>query len=199
MSRWSKAGIILFLILILVLLVVPIGCICILGAVGDGAFCQAEYQIKFVTQDGAPVDGVQLEVRNKQGDVSFGYPVNDYHENNIPTSDKNGIIIFHHVFYFMEWGGLIFIPCANSSAPEFNCHFIRNGEVLHSVKYSDLDDKCEADGPTIIRVVSVYDEESALAAWRNDDPDHPVNIIEEELEFTIVELTLVINEPMDNN
>ena len=149
------------------------------GCLYDGYYCQAEYQIKFVTPDGRPIDGVQLEVVDKSGNISYGYPVTDYCEGGIPTSDADGVITFHHVQYTMEWGGIFFFCCVlGSGSREFDLLFSRNGELIYDTKYGDLDREVWNDTPTITRRVSVYDADNDAAgeqAW----PDSSVNAPDE--------------------
>ncbi len=178
-----------YVIIVVMLLLVLAGC-----GVGDGSFSQAEYQIEFLSQDGKPIEGVKLEVQDEQGNIRYGYPVTDYYTGSTPTSDENGVIIFHHVRYFAEWGGGFFFGLScGSSMPEFDCIFTRNGEILHSVKYGDLDREVKKDRPIIIREVSIYDKQSTEFAWKDNDPNYPIHIVEETLEFPIVEQKIIVD------
>lgn len=162
------------------------------GCLYDGYYWQAEYQIKFVTPDGEPVDGVRLEAVDKSGDVSYGYPVTDYYEGGIPTSDTDGVITFHHVVYFMECSGMCFFGCvAGSRLPEIDLLFTKNGKLIYTTKYSDLNREFKSDVPTVTRKVSVYDGDSAWAAWASDVSEPP-RIVEESFEFPIVEQAVVV-------
>ena len=162
------------------------------GCLYDGYYWQAEYQIKFVTPDGRPIDGVQLEVLDESGNISYGYPVTDYYEGSVPTSGADGVITFHHVQYTMEWGGIFFFCCVlGSSSQEFDLLFSKNGELIYDTKYSDLDREIWNDTPTITRRVSVYDAESAGAAMLSDVSEPP-RIVEESLEFYVLEQTVVV-------
>jgi hypothetical protein len=162
-------------------------------AIYDGWFLQAEYQIKFVTPDGRPIDGVQLEVLDESGNISYGYPVTDYYEGGIPTSDANGIITFHHVLYFSDWGGMFFFGCNKGSPPpEFDLLFTQNGKLIYDTKYVVLNRKADSEATaTVTRKVSVYDWDSAYAAARSDISEPP-RIVEESLEFYVLEQTVVV-------
>lgn len=159
--------------------------------VGDGAFNQSEYQITFVTRDGIPIDGVQLELLDKSENIRYGYPVTDYYEGSVPTSDANGMITFHHVQYFLEFGGAFFFGCSTGGPPEFDLLFTRKGKLIYWAKYIDLDEKATGSEVTITRNVSIYDEESAKAAWHSDY-SKPPRIVERSLAFRIVEQKVVV-------
>jgi hypothetical protein len=162
------------------------------GCLYDGFYWQAEYQIKFVTPDGRPIDGVQLEVLDESGNISYGYPVTDYYEGGIPTSDADGVITFHHVQYTMEWGGMFFFGCVAGSGPQvFDLLFSENGRLIYDTKYHDFNREVKSDTPTITRKVSVYDAGSAEAAMLSDVSEPP-RIVEESLEFPVVEQTVVV-------
>lgn len=174
--------------IVLVLLLSLAGC-----GVSDGAFRQAEYQIKFEGLDGKPIEDIRLEVQDKGGSISYGYPVTDYYADSIPVSDANGMIVFHHVTYFFEWGGVFFFGWSDVSVPEFNLRFIKSGELIHETKYNDLDRKVNVKGPMITRKVSVFDKETARAAWKHDQSDYPIHIVEEVMQFTMVEQTVIVH------
>jgi hypothetical protein len=154
---------------------------------------QAEYRIKFITEDGIPVNGVQLEVQDREGNINYGYPINDYYEGNIPMSDTSGVVTFHHVFYFMEWGGTFFFGCTSGDPPpEFDLLFRKKGDVIYDIEFLELDGKVSTQTPGITRTVSVYDKESARAVYLDGNQDFSVQVVEQTLEFWVLEQTVVV-------
>jgi hypothetical protein len=109
-----------------------------------GGFPQDAFQITFVDGPGQPVSGVKLRVENDKGDRFFHYPVTDYLPDQVPTSGKDGVMVFHHVTYRgVEWTGrsaLLFfvVPLGERGAPRYWCRFLRNGEEVHRIPYTDL-------------------------------------------------------------
>jgi hypothetical protein len=158
--------------------------------VWDGSFHQAEYQLKFVTADGSPVNDVKLNVY-KGEDIRYAYPVTDYYPGNIPVSDSNGVVIFHHVIYSLEFGGPFFFGCSFPAPPDFNLRFIKDGKVIYEVKYSDLEGRIHIHLPEVTRTVSVCDEQSR-GYYYSEDTD--INIIEQSLEFLLLEDTIVVKQ-----
>ena len=173
----------LSLLFAVILLVHCTGC-----GVWDGSFRQAEYQLKFVTGDGSPVNDVKLSVYDGK-DITYGYPVDDYYPAHIPTSDSNGVITFHHVTYSFEYGGMFFFGCSCPSPPDFNLQFTKDGNLIYEVKYSDLDRKINIDLPEVTRVVSVCDEQSR--GYYNS-ANATINVIEQSLKFPLLEETTVV-------
>jgi hypothetical protein len=187
MNRDHVAKTSMLMAAIIALLLALSGC-----GVSDGGFLTAEYQIKFLTSDGRPAVGVQLEVQDNSGRISYGYPVTDYYASHIPTSDANGIMIFHHVMYFMEYGGAFFFGCSTVKIPEFGLRFISNGELVYDIKYIDLNRMVNLNSTAITRTVSVYDEGSARAAWKHDEPNYPFQVVEATFDFHVFEQTITV-------
>src|SRR5262249_3065671 len=73
--------------------------------VWDGGYPVTEFQLTFVNPDGRPVEGVELRVENREGTNYFYYPVTDYLPGQTPTSDRNGLMEFHHVGRAIEFHG----------------------------------------------------------------------------------------------
>lgn len=115
----------------------------------DGGFQQIEYCVTFLDENNHPLKGVQLRVFDSQGNTSWGYPVTDFTEDLIPTSNKKGMITFHHVNLSPEFGGkcchLFFMfPLGKCEAPNYTLHFLLSGQLIASFRYIDL----EAPGRT---------------------------------------------------
>lgn len=110
----------------------------------DGGFQQAEYRLTFLDEHGRPVKGVQLRVLDIEGNTSWGYPVTDFTEDLIPTSDDKGSMIFHHIGLSPEFGGkccrlLFMFPIGQCEAPKYALHFILSGRPVVSFEYVDLE------------------------------------------------------------
>lgn len=110
----------------------------------DGSFRHAEYQFAFKDKAGKPLSGVCLRVEDKAGRVSYDYPVTDFRADDDLQSDINGVLAFHHVGGGLEFGGqcwelFFLIPLGKCSGPVYYCKFVRNGKVVSSIRYNDLD------------------------------------------------------------
>jgi hypothetical protein len=112
--------------------------------VWDGGFRQAEYQLRFVDGDGKPIPGVQIRVENSTGLTFYHYPVTDYLEGRTLSSDKDGVLTFHHVNYSgIEFGGQCshlfwLIPIGQCDSPTFICRFLANGKDIYRCNFRDL-------------------------------------------------------------
>jgi hypothetical protein len=62
----------------------------------DGGWQQKEYRITFLDRAGKPVKGVQLRVENESASNFHHFPVADYLPDNVPESDAEGVLVFHH-------------------------------------------------------------------------------------------------------
>jgi hypothetical protein len=110
----------------------------------DGGFRQVEYRISFIDESGHPIKGVQLKVIDSQSNISWAYPVTDYTENMAPTSDEDGLMVFHHVDLSPEFGGschrLFFLfPIGECEAPIYTLNFLLSGQTVASFSYIDLE------------------------------------------------------------
>jgi hypothetical protein len=115
----------------------------VLGMIWDGAFPQTEFRLLFRDGNGKPIPGVELRVENRSGSTFFHYPVTDYLPEQIPTSDKDGVMVFHHVSRGIEFGGqcshfLFVVPVGECASPQYICRFLRQGKELSRVPYQDL-------------------------------------------------------------
>jgi hypothetical protein len=109
----------------------------------DGGFGQAEFRLRFVDEEGAPVPGVQLVVRDKNGARAYCYPVIDYQETMQPMSDDSGLMTFHHINLSPEYGGkcwrLFFvIPMGDCDPPVYTCHFMLAGREIGQRRFHEL-------------------------------------------------------------
>jgi hypothetical protein len=110
--------------------------------INDGGFRQMEWQLRFVDKDGRPIPGVQLTVLDNQGKIAFGYPVTDYLVNAVPTSNEDGLMVFHHVALGMEfsWGTrylFFFIPIDTNKPPVYWLVFRASGRTVGTFRYND--------------------------------------------------------------
>jgi hypothetical protein len=111
--------------------------------VWDGGYGQAEIEITFLDSQGHSVSGVQLRVEDSDGREFFLYPVSDYLPDHIPTSDKEGHMVLHHVSYGVEFSG----RCREvygqwvdiDRGPEFVCRFLQNGQEVARIPFGKLD------------------------------------------------------------
>ena len=131
-----------FLVLLAVGLLATVSCL--VCEVGDGRYGQAEFQLTFLDPSGNPIEGVELRVEDQQGRTYFHYPVDDYVPLQIPTSDRNGLMVFHHVsrgFEFSERTYNLFfvIRIRETPAPAFFCCFLQDGEEVYRIPFRDLD------------------------------------------------------------
>jgi hypothetical protein len=109
----------------------------------DGGFPNAEYRFKFVDGDNHPVPGVTLRVLTQAGGVCHLYPVSDFLPDQVPTSDADGNMIFHHFSDTLEFGGqdhrsLMGITWKKDKAPQFDCVFSLNGIVVYGARFHTL-------------------------------------------------------------
>jgi hypothetical protein len=111
--------------------------------VWDGSYPCAEYRITFIDTSGKPIEGVQLRVENPEGLNFFLFPISDYLPGQVPVSDRNGRMVFHHCpdkvifsgrIYYL-WGDIVL---DSVRGPRFTCRFLRNGKEVHRMDYSEL-------------------------------------------------------------
>ena len=108
----------------------------------DGAFHSADFIYSFVNRDGAPVEGISLEVINSKGKLSFNYPVKEFTGKNSVISNAEGILKFSHLNKGLEFGGECFgfsiLKYGACSAPEFKVIFKLKGKEIYSIKYNEI-------------------------------------------------------------
>jgi hypothetical protein len=108
----------------------------------DGGFPQAEFRVRFIDARGAPCKGISLMVKDAAGRPAYCYPVTDYHQECVPMSGDDGILVFHHVNLSPEFSGkvryLFFaLPIGQRSPPTYYCQFARSGEIVYEVPFND--------------------------------------------------------------
>jgi hypothetical protein len=108
--------------------------------VWDGNFSQIEYQVSFLDKQRRPVKGVTLAVTDYKEALVYGYPVTDYREDSVPTSNNDGLMTFHHVTLGTEFGGkrrwLFFaIPIGDCEAPKYTLHFLLQDKEIIRYEY----------------------------------------------------------------
>jgi hypothetical protein len=110
----------------------------------DGGYLRAEYRVTFQDPEGRPVEGIELRVEDRQGHTFYHYPVTDYLPGHIPTSDSNGLMVFHHAGGGIEFSGKCwflfgFIPVEEHPGPVYVCQFLHRGREVYRVRYGELD------------------------------------------------------------
>jgi hypothetical protein len=115
-------------------------CVC---EVWDGSYRQAEYHITFQDLSGNPVEGIELRVEDREGRDYFHFPVDDYVPGKPPTSDRNGLLVFHHVSRPVELSGrtyyvLFVVPIQAPGPPTFICRFLYHGQEVYRVPFRDV-------------------------------------------------------------
>jgi len=164
----------------------------------DGGFAQVEFQIRFVDAANRGIRGVRLQVANGDGATAFAYPVTDFLENNVPTSDRDGLMVFHHISLSPEFGGscwyLFFvIPLGTCDSPKFKLLFELNGiEIARFNDYGELQGtRTDLDGLPKVK------KQWKLAGRSPDSlPEHlrvENRNVPENLEFIVIQRTVVID------
>lgn len=106
----------------------------------DGGFPQVEFQISFLDEQRSPLKGVKLAVTDSKEELAFGYPVIDYRQDSVPTSNDDGLMIFHHINLTPEFGGkcrwLFFVfPVGECEAPKYTLHFLIQDKEMARYEY----------------------------------------------------------------
>ena len=156
------------ILITVIVIVIVIGC---LGStqvlIWDGRYFDAEYQITFTDQHGKPVEGIQLQVEDLEDHVYHHYPVTDFLPGAVPTSDKNGLMVFHHLSYFgVEFSGriryiLFLFTVEEKRGPNFICRFIYKGNEIHRIPFGDMNHWREGAWEEVARVKRQW----KLPAW----------------------------------
>jgi hypothetical protein len=123
--------------LVLLLLCSSMNCL-----VWDGGYPPAEFQATFTDEGGRPLEGVELRVEDREGHAYFHYPVTDYLPEHVPTSDRHGLMTFHHATHGLEFGGKScgLFGFGETKAPQYVCRFVFRGEEVYRASYHDLND-----------------------------------------------------------
>jgi hypothetical protein len=137
--RWLAIPLLVVLVLVLLGLFLPSPCL-----IWDGGYGQAEFQLTLTDEGGKPLEGVELRVEDLEGRAYYHYPVTDYLPDRIPTSDRDGLMVFHHVSQACEFSGMScdrfgLFRVEVRKGPQFVCRFLLRGTVVHEVRYGDLD------------------------------------------------------------
>ncbi len=111
--------------------------------VWDGSYPQAEFELIFKDAHGVALQGIQLRVEDQEGRSYFHYPVIDYLPGNVPTSDRDGAMVFHHVSDGIEFSGRTtywfgMFPIVEQRAPVFVCRFLRDGQEVYRIRFREL-------------------------------------------------------------
>lgn len=122
----------------------------------DGGFQDAEYRLRFVDSRGRPVPGVTLTVLTQASGVCHLYPVNEFLPDSTPTSDADGLMVFHHRAHYLEFGGgdrmsLIGVRLTATGAPQYVLVFNRGGRELARRGYNEVRPQPDTEYETVIR------------------------------------------------
>ena len=122
----------------------------------DGRFAQGEYQLTFVDGTGTPLDGVQLQVEDLDGNIYYHYPITDYLAARIPKTDTSGTITFHHVSDYLEFGGRctrLFggFSFGDCKSPAFICRFLLHGNEVYRCSFDELNRSARQSGTELKR------------------------------------------------
>jgi len=110
--------------------------------VGVGSFGQAEFRINIVDESGKPIQNLVMHVVDGSGRRSPCYPVSDYYSDDSITSDKDGVLVFHHIGMGDEYvtrnrrlltGHII----SKVEPPEYECEFWKEGQVVSRARFAD--------------------------------------------------------------
>jgi hypothetical protein len=123
----------------------------------DGGYLDAEYQLTFQDPNGQPIEAIELRVEDRLGHSYYHYPVTDFLPDQVPTSDSNGLMMFHHVSEATEFGGrcwllFCFIPVEEHPAPEYVCRFLYRGQEIYQVQYHELNSWREGNRDEVEKV-----------------------------------------------
>ena len=109
----------------------------------DGSYPQAEFQLTFNDTHGVALQGVELRLEDQEAHSYYHYPVIDYFPGNVPTSDRDGAMIFHHISDGIEFSGTTTYwfgvwPTVGERAPVFLCRFLHNGQEVYRIGFREL-------------------------------------------------------------
>lgn len=127
------------------------------GIIWDGGFDSAEFRLRFADPSGRPVPGVTLRVETAAGGTSYFYPVNEFLPDECPTSDADGMVVFHHVSGGMEFSGrehsnFVGMQFGETKAPQYVCVFSLGGREVARIRYDDLRERGRHENrPTVTR------------------------------------------------
>lgn len=176
----------------------------------DGGFLTAKFQMRFRNSLNEPVKGVMLLVEGKDGKPLYDFPVDDFTEGSVPTSNEEGELVFHHVSNGLEFGGkraYIFwlIPVGACSGPEVNCRFLLNGSEVYRVPFAELYESSLNNGEGVERSNSLPMSKSRirLSKWkwaksgqgkalRDVDKDDMSQLEEGEMEFPLIQKSVTL-------
>jgi hypothetical protein len=110
---------------------------------GSYGFSQLEYEFTFNDSRGDSIEGIELRVEDQRGKEFYCFPVTDYLPNQVPKSDKDGVMRFHHVSTAVEWdnyGWYLFwlFPIQTTRSPVYVCRFLRAGKEVYRVPFGEL-------------------------------------------------------------
>jgi hypothetical protein len=169
----------------------------------QGRFQQAEYRLRFTDREGNPIKGIQLLVFDSQGKESLYFPVSDHPIKNLET-DKNGVIIFHHICtsnieasgecHRLFWT----IPIGDCSLPVFTCVFRLQNKNIFEMKFNKLNDIAiqrlfySGDSSVKSKVSKVHFERRSLSNNQNNNTIYDNEIAEKDFDFDIIEIPITI-------
>jgi hypothetical protein len=111
--------------------------------VSDIRYPQAEFEFIFKDRSGKPVEGIELCVEDQAGRRYYHYPVTDYLPDKVPTSNRDGVLVFHHVSELFDSGcrtTYLFdlIPLGERGVPVFICRFLHKDHEIYRIRFRDV-------------------------------------------------------------
>lgn len=109
----------------------------------DGRFPSVEYRLSFIDEEGRPIEGVKLGVETQAGGKCFAYPVNEFLPDSVPTSDSNGLMIFHHAAAYLEFSGrdtcnILGWTYSTEGPPKYTCIFVVSNQEVYRNSFDGL-------------------------------------------------------------
>jgi hypothetical protein len=167
--------------------------------VWDGNFPQIEFQVSFLDKQGRPIKGVTLAVTDYKGALAYGYPVTDYREDSVPTSNNDGLMIFHHVTLGTEFGGkcrwvFFAIPVGDCEAPKYTLHFFVQDKEVSGYEYNKYLGMNNSNWSSIPKIKRQLSE---IGSSPQSLPEHlrPENrSMPSTLEYYVIAKTIILNQ-----
>lgn len=113
-----------------------------------GSFLEGRFSIRIVDEKGRPIEGVNMWVSHITGGLAYGYPVTDFVPGLMPTSDRNGMLLFHHFhgkgpeFCGSTRSLFWYIPIDDDDPPDYKLRFSRKGYVSHETTFRSFRSRC---------------------------------------------------------
>jgi len=109
----------------------------------DGRYPRIECRLKVLDTNENPIQHVKLNVYNDYGNLSYKYPVAEFTEQHSPSSNENGVIIFHQTKSGLQFGGLCtnylgLIEIGRCDPPDYYLIFLLNEREIYTLRFVEL-------------------------------------------------------------